>query len=79
MDETETPTSDARASGNDAAVSVEEIGFALLLSVPVGAGVSTAMLRVTEAGLLTPIVTGPGLVTALVLFGFLLVALLRGE
>jgi K+-transporting ATPase KdpF subunit len=34
---------------------------------------------VTEAGLLTPIVAGPGLVTAVVLFGFLLVALLRGE
>jgi hypothetical protein len=79
MDGPETPTSEARASSNDAAVSAEEIGFALLLSVPVGAGVSTAMLRVTGAGLLTPIVAGPGLVTALVLFGFLLVALLRGE
>lgn len=78
MDETETPTSETQ-SGNDATVSAEEIGFALLLSVPVGAGVSTAMLRVTEAGLLTPIVAGPGLMTALVLFGFLLVALLRGE
>lgn len=60
-------------------MSAEEFGFALLLSIPVGAGVSTAMLRVTERGFTDPLVAGPGVVTALSLFAFLVVALHSGE
>jgi hypothetical protein len=60
-------------------MSAEELGFALLLSVPVGAGVSTAMVRVTGGSLTDPLVAGPGLVTAAVLLGFFLVALRMGE
>jgi hypothetical protein len=56
-----------------------ELGFAILLSVPVGAGVSTAMLRVTGGGIADPLVAGPGIVAALILFAFVLVALETGQ
>lgn len=63
---------------NRPSMSAEEFGFALLLSIPVGAGVSTAMLRVTERGFTDPLVAGPGAVTALSLFAFLVIALHSG-
>lgn len=56
-----------------------ELGFALLLSIPVGAGVSTAMLRVVGGNVTDPLVAGPGIATALGLLAFFLVALETGQ
>jgi hypothetical protein len=56
-----------------------ELGFALLLSIPVGAGVSTAMLRVVGGNVTDPLVAGPGIATALGLLAFLLLALETGQ
>ena len=44
--------------------------YALLFSVPVGVGVSVAVMRMTGGGFTTPVVGLPGLATAAAIFAF---------
>ena len=50
------------------------LGYALLFSLPVGVGVSLAMMRGTGGGVLDPLVALPGLVVGGTLFVLVLVA-----
>lgn len=59
-------------------MNLEHLGLAVLLSVPVGVGVSTAVLRTTGRQPFDPWVLAPGLVTAAVLFAFVVVAVHTG-
>jgi hypothetical protein len=45
-----------------------ELGYAALLSVPVGAGVSVGFIKATGQGPATPLVIGAGMVAALAVF-----------
>lgn len=45
-----------------------ELGYAVLLSLPVGVGVSVGMLKATGQGLADPLVVGTGIVAALAVF-----------
>lgn len=45
-----------------------ELGYALLLSLPVGVGVSIGFLKATGQGLTDPLVVGAGAVAALAVF-----------
>lgn len=55
------------------------LGYAALFSVPVGVGVSLAVLRMAGGGLTNPIVAGAGAVAALVLFVFVVAMLATGS
>ena len=48
----------------------EVLGWALLFSVPVGVGVSMAVMRMSGGGLFEPLVALPGIVAAVVVFAF---------
>lgn len=50
------------------------LGYALLFGLPVGVGVSLAMMRSTGGGVLDPLVALPGLVAGGILFAVVLVA-----
>lgn len=51
------------------------LGYALLLSVPVGVGVSMGVLKAAGGGLWSPLVVGSGIVTALAIFSFVVASL----
>ena len=53
------------------------IGYALLFGLPVGLGVSLAMMRSTGGGVLDPLVAVPGLVAGGTLFLLVLAAASR--
>lgn len=55
------------------------IGYALFLSVPVALGVWGAMLRGTGQGPLAPVVVGPGVGAALLVFLLVLGGAATGE
>lgn len=52
----------------------EVFGWALLFSVPVGVGVSLAVMRMSGGALLDPIVVLPGVVAAAAVFAFVALA-----
>lgn len=59
-------------------MNVEELGLTVLLSVPVGLGVSTAVIRTTGRAPADPVVLGAGLTTAAILWAFVVVAIHTG-
>ena len=55
------------------------LGWALLLSVPPGLGVTSFATRVTEQGPIAPLPVAVGFATTVVLFGFVLLVLGTGS
>ncbi|MFC7203440.1 hypothetical protein ACFQJC_07945 [Haloferax namakaokahaiae] len=55
------------------------VGYALLFSVPIGVGVTLMMTKVVAGPLTTPLVVGPGLAIAVVVFALVVVAAVTGE
>ncbi|WP_410764490.1 hypothetical protein [Haloferax sp. DFSO60] len=55
------------------------VGYALLFSVPIGVGVTLMMTKVVAGPLTKPLVVGPGLVIALVVFALVVAAAVTGE
>ncbi|MGM0592367.1 MAG: hypothetical protein ACQETI_12220 [Halobacteriota archaeon] len=55
------------------------LGYALLLAVPVGVGVSVGMMRATGGGAFHPFVFGGGILTAVVVFALVVLGGLTGE
>lgn len=50
------------------------LGYALLFSLPVGVGVSAAVMRMSGGGVFDPLVALPGAATAAAIFLFVLLA-----
>lgn len=55
-----------------------ELGFAVLLSLPVGVGVTLGMLRATGSTVFDPLVFGPGVVTTFALFSLIIISVDTG-
>lgn len=55
------------------------LGWAILFAVPVGVGVAAAVMRMTGAGPLDPVVALPGLLTAAGVFALVALASATGS